>query len=300
MSVHRLRRLGEQQLGLVTTRQVHAELTDHEARVHRERGWLVRVRPRVLRFAGSTRSWEQSVMAVVLAAGDDAVASHHTAAAIHDLAGFRRGTTTPLHVTVPRGRHPRLKGVVVHTPRIPAVTGRQGALPVTSPAQTLHDLDGVLPASRLARCLDDALMRGTVALEQLVAVAQARSGRRGHLPGLLDQRVGSWDHAGSAGEVQILEWLLDAGLPPPVQQHPVSRYRIDLAYPDERVLIEYDGFATHATRTRFDGDRRRSNELQVRDGAIVLRYTSTSTRDVVVREVTAASALAAVRARSTG
>ena len=73
-----------------------------------------------------------------------------------------------------------------------------------------------------------------------------------------------------------------------MQQHEFDGYVVDLAYPERRLLVEYDGFAGHSTRSRFDGDRRRANALVLRHGVTLLRYTSASTREEVVREVTMA------------
>ncbi len=71
----------------------------------------------------------------------------------------------------------------------------------------------------------------------------------------------------------------------PTQQHPVrignDRFRLDLAYPEAKVAIEYDGWDTHRTRIAFDADRRRDRILQV-DGWVVLRLTSkTSDTEIV-------------------
>ena len=61
-------------------------------------------------------------------------------------------------------------------------------------------------------------------------------------------------------------------------------YRLDLAYPDLLIGIEYDGWDPHRTRSAFDGDRARQNPLEI-IGWLILRYTSRSTRQVVVQEV---------------
>jgi very-short-patch-repair endonuclease len=83
--------------------------------------------------------------------------------------------------------------------------------------------------------------------------------------------------------------VADRGRPPAaVQQHRADRYRIDLAYPEWGVFIEYDGYSGHGSRTGFDRDRRRDNALQLLERAVVLRSTSRSTRDKVVADVTTA------------
>jgi hypothetical protein len=48
--------------------------------------------------------------------------------------------------------------------------------------------------------------------------------------------------------------------------------------------IEYDGWDPHRVRGAFDGDRARQNPLEI-VGWLMLRYTSASTREVVVQDV---------------
>ena len=47
--------------------------------------------------------------------------------------------------------------------------------------------------------------------------------------------------ADSPMETRIRFALVQAGLPCPVLQHPVGPYLLDLAYPDLKLAIEYDG-----------------------------------------------------------
>jgi very-short-patch-repair endonuclease len=297
MTMWSLRQLGERQLGLVTTRQLRDELSERAARTAAERGWLVRVRPHVYRFAGSKPTWHQAVRAALLVAGEDAVASHGTAAALWVLPGFRANASTSIHLTVPRGRRPQLAGLQVHQTRIGPGCHRAVVddIPVTDAARTLCDLDGVVPVSRLGHLVDDALIRKVVTIAELgdTYAALRRGSRHGQaMARVLADRGAEWHQADSRPEARLVRWLVEAGLPPPVQQHRVDRYRVDLAYPELNLLIEYDGFDAHTTRTSFDHDRRRGNRL-VLEGATVLRYTSASTREEVVRDVTTVMARAA-------
>jgi very-short-patch-repair endonuclease len=288
-----LREHAEQQLGLVTSEQLHEELHWRAARKAIEGGWLVEVRRRVYRIAGTKPTWHQSVRAALLVAGDDALASHVTAAALWGIEGFRANSSTPIHLTVPRGRRPALGGLHVHQTLLGPGCHREVVddVPVTNPARTLCDLDGVVPAARLGWIVDDALMRRLVTIGELAEThAELRRGSRRSraMARVLSERGAEWDDADSPGEARLVRWLRAAGLPAPVQQHEVDGYRVDLAYPDHGVLIEYDGFDAHSTRTRFDHDRKRGNRLALRPGATVLRYTSASTQEEVVRDVTAA------------
>ncbi len=83
------------------------------------------------------------------------------------------------------------------------------------------------------------------------------------------------------------------GLPRPEVQHTVTHaggtFRLDLAYPAERVAIEYDGVG-HLARDRSEADHGRQN-LVVLEGWTVLRYTRQMylrEPERIVREVRAA------------
>jgi hypothetical protein len=292
MTIRTLRRTAERQLGLVTSAQLREHVSEQTARTAEARGWLVRVRRHVYRVAGSRPTWHQSVLAAVLAAGPGAAASHRTAAALWAMPGFPATSATPIEITVPRGRRPRVGGARLHTTLLgdDAVVQLDG-VPVTRVARTLCDLEGTVPEAKLGRLVDEMLLRRRVTVEQLTAthVDLRRGSRRSRaMRRILADRGAEWAVADSEGEAYIARWLVDAGLPPPVQQHPVDGYRIDVAYPEHGVFIEYDGFASHTTRTRFESDRRRDNRLRLGHGAIVLRYTDRSTPEEVVRDVTAA------------
>jgi very-short-patch-repair endonuclease len=63
-----------------------------------------------------------------------------------------------------------------------------------------------------------------------------------------------------------------------------------LAYTEPtKLAIEVDGFGPHATRSAFDRDRARSNELVVA-GWTILRFTSASTDDQIASTTAAALA----------
>ncbi|MEO7442782.1 MAG: type IV toxin-antitoxin system AbiEi family antitoxin domain-containing protein, partial [Acidimicrobiales bacterium] len=151
---------------------------------------LVRVHTGVYRMAGAPVTWEQSVLAAVLAAGDGAVASHRSAArlwGLHD--------NDAVEITVPYAKLPRLRGVVVHRSRdlAPRWTSRRRAVLVTTPARTLVDLGAVLAR----RLVEDALDRALAARLLTVAAVEhaldelGGSGRQGAgvIRTILDRRA---------------------------------------------------------------------------------------------------------------
>lgn len=67
--------------------------------------------------------------------------------------------------------------------------------------------------------------------------------------------------------------IVDAArLPRRVVNRRLGRFRPDFLWPDERVVVETDGFAAHGHRAAFERDRARDAELAAL-GYVVLRFT---------------------------
>ncbi|WNV74506.1 endonuclease domain-containing protein [Geodermatophilus sp. DSM 44513] len=153
---------------------------------------------------------------------------------------------------------------------------RRGTLPVTTPARTWRDLAGVLTPPALLAVTDQLLARG-VARDQLAVQLQARPTGRGSARARAVLPVA--DPRSESPMESVLRWLLhEAGLPAPDLQHVVRDAagsplgRADLAWPERRVLVEFDG-DLHRERAVFVGDLRRQNRL-VAAGWTVLRFSS--------------------------
>lgn len=242
-----------------------------------EGGRLERVHAGVYRMAGAPRSWEQDVMAGVLAASG--VASHGTAARLWDLYD-----TDVIEVTVARNNRCVAEGVVTHRSRDLSpkhVTRRQG-IPVTNPMRTLVDL-GAVDTWAVGDALERAVIArvcGIVAVERVLDDV-ARKGRRGAgvLRRVLDDRALGQARPDGLLEARFARLLREHGLPQAVFQHRVGRHRVDFAYPELMIAVEVDGFEVHGTPTALQADLERQNRL-VSAGWTVLRFTW---RDVVRR-----------------
>lgn len=265
----------------LATRQ-HALFTDHQAADlgatrsmtrHRLRtGRWMRAGAGVLRLSGAPVTWHSQVLAAVLAAGPGAVASHRTAGALHGLDGCRPGVP---EVTVPRGRRYRPTQVRAHesTDLALAPVVRIEGIPTTAVARTVLDLGAVLPVRRVHLAVDNARRRRLTDWDELLdtLVAHARRGRRGvgALRAILDEHYGEIATPESWSERLLVALLVQAGLQKPVLQHEVvhagRRYRLDFAYPDERVAIEYDG-RQHAELEVWEADHPRQNDVVWRGG----------------------------------
>ncbi len=84
--------------------------------------------------------------------------------------------------------------------------------------------------------------------------------------------VAAADRADSAAERLLVGLLQEAGIGGWVLGHPLGPYRIDLAFPAQRLAIEVDGWAWHVDPERFRNDRRKGNYITRCDWDL-LRFT---------------------------
>ncbi|MEO6121965.1 MAG: hypothetical protein ABIW46_02625, partial [Acidimicrobiales bacterium] len=276
---------------LLTWSQLRSALGDKRARTWVLSGRVVPLRRGVYRTMGAATSWEQSLHAVTLATG--AVASHRAA-------GRLWGLPVPcerIEVTVPLGRQTRLAGVTYHRSNLllPMFVTERDAIAVTTPARTVADLTAVLGEPTCAKALDAADRLGMASYLN-VDGCYRRMRRRGRrkmtvLERLLMIRLDGVESGDSDWELRLARWLTDVGLGRPAQQHWVvaggERFCLDLAYPEQRIAVEFDGWSNHRQRGRYDSDRRRCRLLTLA-GWTVLAYTSTCRQAEVVVEVGAA------------
>ncbi len=281
------------QHGLVTLDQALASGLSRAAIDGRlSSGRWQRVRSRVFVVCGAPRTWEQSVLAAVLAAGPDAVASHTTAAALWEFPNVFRET---LEVSTARPRRARHRGIRIHRTahflRLEHTVHHD--VPVTSPARTLVDLSGWMSVVQLGLATDYARRELQMRLDDLqrcvVGLPPAPGRRPTRVQAVLRARLERHDESESGLEMRVLRAIVGAGLLEPVQQYWVHvggrRRRIDLAYPDVKLAIEVDGWGTHNSRSSFDGDRARENDLDVA-GWDRLHFTSSFSDRQIAETVT--------------
>ncbi len=224
--------------------------------------------PGVHRFAVVAGSTRQLAMAATLWSTPDGLTSHLTAARLWRLDGI---TTSEVHLTVPKGRSLRSSKVKVHHTGdlLPADVGVRGPIAVTSALRTVIDLAGVVVPETLEIAIESALRRGLFTVGQLRWRADALMGpgRRGssELRELLDRHdLGRTDSRWEVTTARILEC---AGFGAPARQHPIYHRgkeiaRADLAYPDARLVIEYDSDQWHNGTECRHLDAARRNQLR--------------------------------------
>jgi hypothetical protein len=109
---------------------------------------------------------------------------------------------------------------------------------------------------------------------------------------LLDLATGRTE---SPAECRLLLTLFDKGLPVPQLQYPVhdvdgrERYRLDFAWPEAMVALEYDGYEAHVDRGELDAAR---DEDLRRRGWLVVRASAGDLREPAQVVLAVANALA--------
>lgn len=209
-------------------------------------------------------------LAAVLAAGDEAVLSHESAAAVWQL----RDKERDIEVTAPTQRRKR-RGVRMHqsvlAPR--DVTTRHG-IPVTTPIRTLRDLARTLRPEALEQAIRQAeyhRLASATSLSKAVnerpklreALAKADLGKGPTRKGL---------------EQRFRRFIQDHDLPKPTKFNaPIEidgrRIEVDVLWRKQRLIVELDGHRAHTTTDAFHEDRARDQEL-VAAGFRVIRITS--------------------------
>ena len=202
-------------------------------------------------------------MAAVLAAGDGAVLSHRSAAALW---GIRPTTGGRIDVTTPRTRDAR-KGLLLHRAVLPndETTTHEG-IPTTTPARTLLDLAGVLDRHQLQRAMNEAEVRRLPGPFKLVQRYPRKKGT-GALRALAPPT-----HTRSDLEARFATFLSDHRFPTPLTNTLIEGIEVDAVWPDRRLIVELDSYEFHRTRQAFENDRRRDRRLTAA-GWRVMRVT---------------------------
>lgn len=180
-----------------------------------------------------------------------------------------------LHISVPApGRAQHARGIRGHSISLDEseVIVIQG-IPVTTPARTWCDLATLHMEATELIVAGDRLLYWKRPLATLDGLAQAVA-RHGHrrgsriLTSALPELV---DRAESPRESQVRLAILAAGLPRPLLNYELrsvsGRFiaRGDLAYPEYRMLLDYEGEHHRVDRQQWNRDLTRFNDIQDED-----------------------------------
>ncbi|OBB47705.1 DUF559 domain-containing protein [Mycobacterium sp. 852002-51961_SCH5331710] len=213
-------------------------------------------------FTGAAR-----VRAAVWGYGPQATASGLSAAWWHSMTRFAPDI---VEVTVPReSHHPHRAGIRTRRRDLASsdVVERKGlrvtAIPLTVVEAAIRERDGVV--------LMDSALQSVVELRDLWRAHLRNRGRHGS-PAARRLLQAASDGARSAAERLLVKLLREAGIGGWYTNHPVDRYKVDVAFPAQRVAIEVDGWAFHSDAEVFVKDRNRQNKIALL-GWSVLRFT---------------------------
>jgi very-short-patch-repair endonuclease len=183
-------------------------------------------------------------LAALLAIGDGATLSHHSAASAWRVAK----PDDIVHVTTAERRPRNRPGIRSHHAPLPPNDVRtHHGLRLTSPQRTLKDLAAFLSPAALQRATNEAEVLG------LISITTDK-------PGLTR----------SEAERKLLNLLHRAGLPPTATNTKVHAHEVDVLYEPQRLIVEMDGFAYHRTPTQTHRDHARDATL-LANGYRVLR-----------------------------
>jgi very-short-patch-repair endonuclease len=244
-------RIATRQHGVVDASQCLAiGMTRAQIRHRLRTGRWVEVHRGVYAVGHAALTPQGRYLAAVLAGGPGTLLSHRSAVSLWGLQPHHGGAVHTTSARKQRGR----PGIHHHwTRHAPDTRVRQG-IPVTSLARTLVDLADVASADELEQAIRAAERLHGFDRAQLRPIHGRRGTRRltrpqpftrGHLERLF-QRV-----------------VAGAGLPAPRMNVPFGPYELDALWPEAKVVVEIDDWATHGTRQAFEADRARDRVLSV-------------------------------------
>jgi predicted transcriptional regulator of viral defense system len=202
-------------------------------------------------------------------AGQDAVASHHSAAVLHRLDLLKSPPSGTVTVTLPAQRRwsrPQAAGVVFRSADLPPEhLTRLYNLPVTTPARTVIDLARTLPFMEAVVVADSALHAEKTTTPELRRTLDSCARwpgvtRARRVVAFADERAGS--ALESAARVVFDEFGLD---PPELQvtiHLPGHAFLADFFWRDPGVIAEADGLAKYADRGDLAGQFQRDRLLR--------------------------------------
>lgn len=251
--------LAERQHGVVSRAQLTALGLGRKAIDHRlRRRRLILLHRGVYAVGHGALPVHAGAMAAVLLGGDGAVLSHRSAA---ELWRLRPPEHTAFEVTAARRRrsHGRVRFHRIALPPDEVTVERK--VPVTTVPRTILDLAAVAARRHVERALHEAEVQRLTDPLSLADLLARHPRHRGvaTIRAILEEEAIGLTVTRSELEERFLAFLDRAGLPRPLTNVPVSAggrlIEVDCVWPAQRLIVELDGHATHATRRAYERDR---------------------------------------------
>jgi very-short-patch-repair endonuclease len=212
------------------------------------------------------------------------------------LAQFAAIAPPPVDVIVPPSKRPRPPGVRIH--RIDL--GRRDVaqiegLPCTTPAVTLVHLARTLAPLPYERAVQEAFAKRLTDAKRLEQALDRHRGGRGtaRLRRMLEVGV---DDLRSKAERALRQWIQQSGLPLPIFNAEVGRWRVDALWPEHRLAVEINGHAAHSSPWAHDRDHRKEQFLHSQ-GLTTRRFTALQAIDEPALVIAGVSATLALQKR---
>lgn len=267
-------RLAERQKGFVHRRQLAGAGIGRGGIEHRLKGGRLHVHHRDVYLVGRPRPEPLGLaMAAVLHFRGHAVVSHLSAAHIW---GMVDAAPSVPELTIV-GRDARRRATMtVHRARSldRADLRRRAGLPVTSAPRVLLEIAGRVGDLELENALA-CCRRERLATDAQVTAAIDRAPHHlgaGLLRRLLSQSVPA-ALTRSERERRLLSLVRTARLPAPIANARLCGFIVDLFWPEQRLVVEFDSWSFHGDRAAFERDRVRDQVLVVA-GYRVIRVTA--------------------------
>jgi very-short-patch-repair endonuclease len=254
--------------GVITLAQAkRCGLSEHAVRRRQRSGHWRRCGPGVYFVEDRPFTNAARIRATVWSYGTRATASGLAAAWWHELTRFPPGV---VEVTVPRDSNGRRRSGTKLRRRdlAPKDIVERNGLRVT--ALPLTVVEAAARRGGGAKLMDSALQRH-VELPQLWNAHLRNKGRHGS-PAARRLLHAASDGAQSEAERVLIKLLRDNNITGWKANYPLAGFKIDVAFPGEKVAVETDGWAFHTSQEDFQTDRERQNKIAL-FGWKVLRFT---------------------------
>lgn len=262
--------IAHRQFGLFTAEEWYQNgLSRDQLKNRAVRGHIRRVANKIYSLSGAPETLNFRIMAGCMRAGPIAAASHGTAAALWGLIPSSEDFDA-VHISSPRHLDP-IDGYRFHRVSLdPAYIAERNNLPLTDVPRTLLDACAHLYHRRSGRLIDRALREGLTTIDELMdrLSEERRRGRSG--VGAMCKHISERDpsnvEARSMLEQDVFDLVVRSGFPAPKRNHLVESsegfpWELDLYWPEHRLVIEVDAYATHGSFESFHKDRDKDLDL---------------------------------------